>query len=227
MREYVTRTSLIIFDCDGVLIDSELISATVLVEQLRLQGVDADLAYVFRNCLGRSFPAVADNVASFSGRPLPADFEDRYRSALLQSFEAGLRPMPGVVEVLDSLRVPYCVATGSGTERATRSIAIAGLGDRVRDRVFTASMVERGKPAPDLFLLAAKQMKAAPEDCLVIEDSHLGVQAARAAGMQVWRFTGGSHFAAGYSVAPGAAKADREFDDMTAFFHGFEDLRVR
>jgi HAD superfamily hydrolase (TIGR01509 family) len=221
----VTGTSLVIFDCDGVLIDSELISATVLVEQLRLHGVDADLAYAFRDCLGRSFPAVADNVARFSGLPLPPDFESQYRSALLQSFETGLRPMPGVVEVLDSLRVPYCVATGSGTERATRSIAIAGLGDRVWDRLFTASMVERGKPAPDLFLLAAERMKAPPEECLVIEDSDLGVLAARAAGMQVWRFTGGSHFAAGYSVATGAAKADREFDRMAEFFRGFEQLQ--
>jgi len=222
----VTGTSLVIFDCDGVLIDSELISATVLVEQLRLHGVNADLAYVFRDCLGRSFPAVADNVARFSGRPLPADFESQYRSALLRSFETGLRPMPGVVEVLDSLRIPYCVATGSATERATRSIAIAGLGDLVRDRLFTASMVERGKPAPDLFLLAAEKMKAAPEQCLVIEDSVLGVLAARAAGMQVWRFTGGSHFAAGYSVAPGAVKADREFDRMAEFFRGFGELRA-
>lgn len=222
----MTTTSLVIFDCDGVLIDSELISATVLVDQLRLQGVNADLAFVFRNCLGRSFPAVAENVASFSGRPLPADFENQYRSALLRSFETGLRPVPGVVDVLDGLRIPYCVATGSGTERAARSIAIAGLGDRVRDRLFTASMVARGKPAPDLFLLAAEKMKTAPEECLVIEDSDLGVLAARAAGMQVWRFTGGSHFVAGYAVAPGAAKPDREFDDMTAFFRGFEDLRV-
>lgn len=220
----MTRISLIIFDCDGVLIDSELISATVLVEQLRLQGVDADLAYVFRNWLGRSFPAVAGNIASFSGRPLPADFESQYRSALLRSFETGLRPMPGIVEVLDDLRVPYCVATGSATERATRSIAIAGLGDRVRDRLFTASMVERGKPAPDLFLLAAARMNAAPEQCLVIEDSHLGVLAARAAGMQVWRFTGGSHFAAGYRSGQQTARADRELSSMALFFRGFEGL---
>jgi HAD superfamily hydrolase (TIGR01509 family) len=225
VRGDVPKTSLIIFDCDGVLIDSELISATVLVEQLRLRGVQADLAYAFEHCLGRSFPAVAENVARLSGRPLPAAFEDEYRTALLQRFEAELRPMPGIEDILDSLRVPYGVATGSAAERARRSITIAGLGDRIGERLVTASMVKRGKPAPDLLLLAAKTMGAAPENCLVIEDSDLGVQAARAAGMRVWRFTGGSHFAAGYRVAADAAVPDRQFDRMAAFFDGHPHLR--
>jgi HAD superfamily hydrolase (TIGR01509 family) len=223
----VARISLIIFDCDGVLIDSEIISATVLVEQLQLRGVAADLPFVFKNCLGRSFPAVAENVTRFSGRALPADFEARYGAALLQCFERDLRPTPGITAILDSLAVPYCVATGSAAERATRSIAIAGLADRVGDRLFTASMVEHGKPAPDLFLLAARRMKVPPTECLVVEDSDLGVQAARAAGMQVWRFNGGGHFAAGYTIPPGAAKPDREFADMAVFFDGYEELRDR
>jgi len=223
----VRPISLVIFDCDGVLIDSEIVSATVLVEQLQREGVAADLPFVFKNCLGRSFPAVVDSIAKLGGRPLPADFEQRYRTVLLQRFESSLRPMPGIVAVLDSLRVPYCVATGSATERATRSIAIAGLSDYVGDRLFTASMVEHGKPAPDLFLLAARTMKAPPAECLVVEDSDLGVQAARAAGMPVWRFNGGGHFAAGYSSAPGAAKPDREFADMAEFFNGHDELRRR
>ena len=221
------RISLIIFDCDGVLIDSEIISATVLVEQLHREGIAADLPFVFENCLGRSFPAVVENLTQFGGRPLSADFENRYRTALLQCFERDLRPMPGITAILDSLSVPYCVATGSAAERATRSIAIAGLSDHVGDRLFTASMVEHGKPAPDLFLLAARRMKAAPAECLVVEDSDLGVQAARAAGMQVWRFNGGGHFAAGYTIAPGAAKPDREFAHMAAFFDGHQHLRRR
>ena len=221
------RISLVIFDCDGVLIDSEIISATVLVEQLQREGIAADLPFVFKNCLGRSFPAVADNVARFSGRALPPDFEGRYRTALLQRFEADLQPMPGIVAVLDNLAVPYCVATGSGSERATRSIDIAGLTNRVGERLFTASMVEHGKPAPDLFLLAARGMEAPAAECLVVEDSDLGVQAARAAGMRVWRFNGGGHFAAGYTIPPGGAKPDREFADMTAFFDGHEHLRRR
>ena len=221
------RISLIIFDCDGVLIDSEIISATVLVEQLRREGVAADLPFVFKNCLGRSFPAVADNVARFSGRALPPDFEGRYRTALLKCFETDLRPMSGIVEVLDSLTVPYCVATGSAAERATRSIDLAGLSERVGECLFTASMVENGKPAPDLFLLAARSMEVAPTECLVVEDSDLGVQAARAAGMRVWRFNGGGHFAAGYTIPPGGVKPDREFAQMAAFFDGHEHLRRR
>jgi HAD superfamily hydrolase (TIGR01509 family) len=222
----VDGISLVIFDCDGVLIDSELISATLLMQQLAAAGIDVDLAYLFEHCLGRSFATVAETVTQFSGRELPPDFETRYRETLLQRFEADLRPMPGAADVLAALRVPACIATSSSTERATRSLAIAGFGngDGRRRKVFTGSMVRRGKPAPDLFLLAANSMRVLPGECLVVEDSDMGVQAARAAGMRVWRFTGGSHFTAGYRSAPQSTRADRELSSMALFFRGFEGL---
>jgi HAD superfamily hydrolase (TIGR01509 family) len=222
----VDGISLVIFDCDGVLIDSEMISATVLMQQLNAEGIDVDLAYLFEHCLGRSFATVAETVTQSSGRDLPADFEVRYREVLLQRFETELRPMPGAADVLAALRVPACIATSSGTERATRSLAIAGFGNGngKRRKLFTGSMVKRGKPAPDLFLLAANSMRVLPGECLVVEDSDMGVQAARAAGMLVWRFTGGSHFAAGYRMGAQAAKADRELSSMALFFRGYEGL---
>jgi beta-phosphoglucomutase-like phosphatase (HAD superfamily) len=222
----VDGISLVIFDCDGVLIDSELISATVLMQQFAAAGVEVDLAYLFEHCLGRSFATVAETVGQYSGRELPADFETRYREALLRRFETELRPMPGAADVLAALKVPACIATSSGTERAQRSLAIAGFGNGNgrRRKLFTGSMVKRGKPAPDLFLLAANTMQVMPAECLVVEDSDMGVQAARAAGMQVWRFTGGSHFAAGYRSAPQSARADRELSSMALFFRGFEGL---
>ncbi|WP_210526831.1 HAD family hydrolase [Rubellimicrobium arenae] len=186
--------SLVIFDCDGVLIDSEVISARVLVELAREAGVMFDEAYVRRNFLGRSFPTVARHIREVLGAALPADFEAAYRRRLLERFEVDLRPTTGVLDVLARLAVRACVATSSSPERAARSLAIAGL-DRFFPRVFTASEVPRGKPAPDLFLHAAQQMGVAPQACLVIEDSAPGLEAAQAAGMQVAFFAGASHLA--------------------------------
>lgn len=216
--------SLVIFDCDGVLIDSESLSTAVLVEMLRAQGVTIDHGYVLKNFIGHPYPVVAGKIAALSGAPLPASFEREYQAALLRRFEGELRPMPGIEAILDSLAVPYCAATSSAPERARRSLAIAGLAERFGDRVYTVSMVARAKPAPDLFLLAASRMGVAPEACLVIEDSPLGIAAARAAGMRVWLFSGGGHFAATRKAETGPAP-DRLFADMTEFFAAAPELR--
>jgi HAD superfamily hydrolase (TIGR01509 family) len=186
---------LVIFDCDGVLIDSEIISARMLVAELDRMGVGIDLAYVAQHFLGRSYPTVMNVIRKDFGVDLPPEFEDAYRARLLAAFEEGLRVMPGAGEVLDGTGVPWCVATSSSRKRAERSLEIAGLRDRVGERLFTAADVAQGKPAPDLFLHAAGRMGVAPGSCLVVEDSLNGIRAARAAGMEVWWFTGGSHLA--------------------------------
>jgi HAD superfamily hydrolase (TIGR01509 family) len=188
-----TAPGLIIFDCDGVLIDSEVISAEVLIDLARDQGLNIDRAYVRDHFLGRSFPTVAATIRAQLGVALPLDFEAAYRAELLRRFETRLAPTPGIVDLLPRLRVPACVATSSSPPRVSRSLAITGLDRFFGGRVFTASQVARGKPAPDLFLFAAAQMGAAPADCLVIEDSRPGVEAARNAGMAVVLYTGGSH----------------------------------
>lgn len=193
------RPGLVIFDCDGVLIDSETISARVLVELAAEAGIGFDAAYVREHFLGRSFPTVARTIREAFGLDLPTDFEARYRARLLERFEAELRPTEGVVEMLERLAVRACVATSSSPPRAARSLAIAGL-DRLLPDVFTASLVPRGKPAPDLFLHAAQAMGVAPGDCLVIEDSCPGLIAARAAGMEVAFFAGGSHLRDGWAA---------------------------
>lgn len=123
--------------------------------------------------------------------------------------------MPGVEAMFGTLDVPFCIATGSSTERAERSLAAAGLAS-LNAPVFSASMVERGKPAPDLFLLAAERMGFPPQHCLVVEDSLPGILAARAAGMAVWRFTGGSHFRMGFG-AEDPSIADAEFSRWDEF----------
>jgi HAD superfamily hydrolase (TIGR01509 family) len=188
---------LLVLDLDGVLIDSEAVSAAVLIETAAEAGVAIDAAYVAERCLGRSFPTVARALAETFDVALPPDFEARYRARLLGRFETELRPMPGVEDVLGRLAVPACIATSSSPQRAARSLAIAGL-DRWGLRVFTASEVARGKPAPDLFLHAAGAMGAAPARCLVVEDSLPGLEAAQAAGMASVRFVGGSHLAAAF-----------------------------
>lgn len=209
---------LVIFDCDGVLIDSEIISAQMLVAELAGLGVAIDLAYVARHFLGRSYPTVMKVIRAEFGVALPEAFEAQYRLRLLAEFEARLAVMPGAAAVLAGMARPWCVATSSSQARAERSLAIAGLDGLVAGRLFTAGMVANGKPAPDLFLLAAQRMGADPARCLVIEDSLNGIRAAHAAGMQVWRFTGGSHMGADMEEEPMDARPGLRFASFADLF---------
>jgi HAD superfamily hydrolase (TIGR01509 family) len=218
---------LVIFDCDGVLIDSEIISAQMLVEELAQFGVKIDLAYVARHFLGRSYPTVMAQIRREFGLDLPPAFEDQYRERLLEEFRRDLKVMPGVTQVLDQLAVPFCVATSSSPRRAAMSLELTGLRQRVGDRLYTASQVARGKPAPDLFLFAAASMGMEPKRALVIEDSLTGLRAGLAAGMTVWHFTGGSHFTQrDLSQEPPPDPAPhRQFDDFANFFQTAPLLR--
>lgn len=219
------RHELIIFDCDGVLIDSETISATMLIETLRDHGVAVDAAYVAEHFLGRSYPTVMKQIRSAFGITLSDDFEDEYRARLMAAFETGLKIMPGVRDVIDAINRPFCVATSSSPRRVTRSLELVGLDQVFAGRVFTASEVANGKPAPDLFLHVASRMGYAPRQCLVIEDSRNGVLAAKAAGMTVWRFIGGSHNSPADRIGPTADLADLTFDNFAQFFDLAPDLK--
>lgn len=208
---------LVIFDCDGVLIDSEIISARMLVQELDGMGVHIDLPYVAQHFLGRSYPTVMAQIRREFGLDLPPEFEEQYRIRLMAAFEAHLKVMPGVKAALEALALPWVVATSSSPKRATRSLEIAGLRDLVGDGLYTASLVARGKPAPDLFWHVAAAHGVEPARCLVIEDSLNGVRAGLAAGMEVWRFTGGSHLAGLSLDAPPDAQSHRHFHDFTSF----------
>ncbi|PWW02054.1 HAD superfamily hydrolase (TIGR01509 family) [Hoeflea marina] len=211
-------TELVIFDCDGVLIDSEIISSRVLIRLLGDVGVHVDHAHVQRHFLGRSWPKVAAEIRIQYGLTLGTEFEERYRSDLLAAFETELRPVDGVEAVIAGLGVKSCVATSSSPKRARRSLELAGLAASFGEHVFTASQVANGKPAPDLFLYAAQSMGVAPEACLVIEDSRPGVEAARAAGMPVWRFIGASHMRGLDIAGPDDADGIRHFSRWAEFF---------
>lgn len=216
---------LVIFDCDGVLIDSEVISARILIDQLGRVGVHVDFPYVQQHFLGRSWTKVAAEVRISYGLALDSDFEERYRSDLLAAFETELRTVSGIEAVLRDLGALSCVATSSSVNRARRSLELSGLAPFFGDRLFTASMVKNGKPAPDLFLFTAEAMGVAPERCLVIEDSMPGIAAAESAAMQVWRFTGGSHLKGLAADELDQRGALTVFDKWEQFFEMAPDLK--
>jgi HAD superfamily hydrolase (TIGR01509 family) len=175
--------------------------------------------------VGHSFATVASKYARLHGNNVPETFEKDYRNRLLQSFEGRLKAMPGISEVLDRIDVPFCLASGSSPTRVNKSLEIAGLHKRFDGRIFTTTMVQHGKPAPDIFLHVAQEMKVQPQECLVIEDSATGIAAAIAAGMTTWQFTGGVHFKHGYENVFQPHLVDRTFDRMDAFFEKAPHLR--
>ncbi|MER8519165.1 HAD family hydrolase [Mesorhizobium sp. M0644] len=184
---------LVIFDCDGVLVDSEMLSVSALLEMIALAGgnVSEDIAY--EHFLGKSMKSVREILASDFGLDLTDQHLTEMRSELMRRFREELKPMPGIAQVLPRLGVPCCVASSGTLERIRYALAVTGLLGLLEPHLFSAAMVARGKPAPDLFLHAADKMRAAPRNCLVVEDSPAGIEAARAAGMRVLAFTGGSH----------------------------------
>jgi len=218
---------LVIFDCDGVLVDSEVISATVLAEDLSDLGVAIDAEQAMRQFLGWSFPTIAAWLHREYSLLLPEDFEELYRTRLLAAFERQLRPTPGLDRLLPSLSVQTCVATSSSVARASRALALTGLDDFFAGRLFTASEVPHGKPAPDLFLHAASRMRVSPAKCLVIEDSAPGIEAAARAGMPSLLYTGGAHLR-GLNVPPANFSGSLgRLDSWDAFRQQFPGLVAR
>ncbi|MCX4411059.1 MULTISPECIES: HAD family phosphatase [unclassified Streptomyces] len=187
------RYDLVIFDNDGVLVDSEPISNTILAAYLTELGHPTSYEESIRDYMGSAMHRIHELVQERSGRRLPEEFDDVFHGRVFAAFERELQPVQGAVELLEKLaadEVPYCVASSGSHERIRVGHRKTGL-DRWFDegRVFSSQDVGRGKPAPDLFLYAAERMGVAPERCVVVEDSPLGVRAANAAGMDVYGFT--------------------------------------
>jgi HAD superfamily hydrolase (TIGR01509 family) len=214
------RTDLIIFDCDGVLVDSEVLSCGCLSAVLANHGIALGLDEALERFVGRSVAAVREHYGEL-GRPLPDRFPAELKSRVRETFAASLLPIEGVAALLSSLRLPICVASSSDLDRVSFSLAMTGLVEYFGGRIYTAEMVKRGKPAPDLFLHAAAEMGADPHHTLVIEDSVSGVKAGKAADMTVWGFIGGAHYASrdGRAMLQ-AAGADRVFARMSEFWPG-------
>ena len=187
---------LLIFDCDGVLVDSEPLSCQIDADVLTGLGIPYTAAEIARDFVGVSLKDMIARIAAERG-PLPEDLGERINRALFARFETDLRPVEGVREALLALPHRRCVASSSVPERIALSLRVTGLDD-LFDDIFSSVQVARGKPAPDLFLHAAARMGADSADCLVIEDSVAGVRAARAAGMRVIGFPGGGHCGPGH-----------------------------
>jgi HAD superfamily hydrolase (TIGR01509 family) len=209
-----TNVDLIIFDCDGVLVDSEVISCRAHAETLTRHGYPISVEQVFDRFLGRSTRQAHLEVEAELGRSLPDDFHSQLRDELFQSFAATLAAVPHIDAALDEIAQPVCVASSGSHERMRVSLGRVGLYDKFAPNIFSATQVRSGKPAPDLFLYAAAQMDKSPHRSLVIEDSIPGITGALAAGMTVLGFHGGSHCRPGYADTLRAAGALMTFDDM-------------
>jgi HAD superfamily hydrolase (TIGR01509 family) len=205
---------LIIFDCDGVLVDSEVISCRAHADVLSRHGYPITSAQVFDRFLGRSTRQANLEIEAELGRRLPDEYHGELQDELFRSFEADLEAIHGIHETLDRVTQRVCVASSGSHERMRVSLGSTSLHERFMPNIFSASQVRNGKPAPDLFLFAAGEMKVSPERCVVIEDSVAGIAGARAAGMAVFGFFGGSHCRPGHADDLRRAGADLTFDDM-------------
>ncbi len=200
---------LVIFDCDGVLIDSERLAVKVDVQVLRELGWPLSEEEVIERFVGRSDRDTQAAIEAHLGRRLPPGWDERFKPLYQAAFAAELAPVEGVLEALDQITLPYCIASSGTHEYLRHMLGLTGLYERFEGRIFSAEDVAAGKPAPDLFLHAAARIGAAPAACVVVEDSRAGVDAARAAGMRVLAFAGG--------LTPAALLAGpdtRLFDDM-------------
>jgi HAD superfamily hydrolase (TIGR01509 family) len=180
---------LVIFDCDGVLVDSEPISNRVFTAALHDLGFDWTYEEVCKRFIGLSMPRCIELVEEDLGRPVPDRFVAELQRRTFEAFrEDGLQPVRGVPQLLDSLEVPFCVASGGEVEKMRNTLGLTGLLPRFEGRMFSAQQVRHGKPAPDLFLFAAAACGVPPGRCAVVEDSVPGVRAAAAAGMTVFGY---------------------------------------
>jgi HAD superfamily hydrolase (TIGR01509 family) len=209
---------LVIFDCDGVLV--EVISCRAHADVLTRHGYPITAEQVFARFLGRSTRQANLEIETELGRALPEAYHGDLQDELFRAFEADLEAIRGIHDALDVVTQRVCVASSGSHQRMRISLGRTGLYDRLAPNIFSASEVTNGKPAPDLFLFAAREMGVAAEHCVVIEDSLAGIAAARAAGMKVLGFHGGSHCRDGYAEALREAGADLLFADM----HQLPDL---
>jgi HAD superfamily hydrolase (TIGR01509 family) len=200
--------TLLIYDCDGVLVDSEPIANAVLAELMTSLGHPMTAAQSMRTFGGRSLSDVLALAAGILGHPIPPQRADAAGRALFARFREELQPMPGAPQTIASLPYRRCVASSSAPDRLALSLQVTGLAPLFGEHVFSATQVANGKPAPDLFLLAARSLGENPADCIVIEDTARGIEAARRAGMAAIGFAGGGHAGSGLRQELEAAGAD-------------------
>ncbi|NUT19135.1 MAG: HAD family hydrolase [Hamadaea sp.] len=186
----MAKPELVIFDCDGVLVDSERIAVRLNIEMLAEYGYQATEADIVDHFVGKSLPTIQEKIAEWLGRPVP-EWPDLWMPRMTAAHDAELTAVDGIAEALDRIDLPVCVASSGRLEKTRHSLKLTGLSHHFGDRLFSSTMVERGKPFPDLFLHAARTLGVDPAGCVVVEDSEPGVRAARSAGMRCFAYAGG------------------------------------
>ncbi len=219
----MARFDLIVFDCDGVLVDSEVLARRAMQSVYRQAGIEVTTEMVDA-VVGMKFADILGQIEKRTGRALANEYHPNFWTETKALFTAELAPVPGVVDFLEASPIPRCVASSSDHERIRHSLKVTGLDRFFEDgAIFSSHDVKRGKPEPDLVLHAARTMDVSPSRCLVIEDSRFGIQGAKAAGMAAYGFLGGAHLLANTGDALRAAGADfvaRTYDEIAARIDG-------
>ena len=213
---------LVIFDCDGVLVDSEVITNRVFAQMLGELGMHFTLTEMFERFVGRSMTQCCELIAELLQRPVPAGFLEQFHGRASAALGAELKAVAGIeatLDVLDARRVPYCVASNGTAEKMRLTLGHTGLLPRFEGKRFSVDEVAQGKPAPDLFLLAARTFNVQPAHCCVIEDTPTGVTAGVAAGMLVYGYC--ALMPAQRMTAAGAHRTFNSMRELPALIRGY------
>ncbi len=181
---------LVIFDCDGVLVDSERLANALFAKMLNQLGLKVTLEDMYRNFMGLSVSDCLQLIEVRLGKAPPPDFFADLNRQIRAAFRSSLNPVDGIVEALDRISIPYCVASSGDHEKMNLTLGLTGLLQRFDGRIYSVTQVARGKPHPDVFLFAAECMGATPSRTAVVEDTEVGVRAGVAAGMTVFGYAG-------------------------------------
>jgi len=209
---------LLILDCDGVVVDSEPITMRILTEMINELGVAIEVEEVAKRITGQTFSYILELVADILGGPLPQDFALRYRALTFAAMEKELKPVEGIEAALDRVSIPYCIASNGPHMKMQKTLGVTALLSRFEGRMFSSDDVPRGKPFPDLFLLAARHFDVRPSACLVIEDSESGIAAAIAAGMSAYGFS--ARTTGGKLETAGAKRVFRQMSELPSLVAG-------
>lgn len=185
----MSKYKCIIFDCDGVLVDSEPIANAVLVEMANDYGANIDIEYAFKHFKGGSMQSCVDKILELIKEPLPDNFVEDYRKRSFEAFKKDVKPVEGVKHVLENLNIPFCVASSGPVEKIRFNLELTGLLPHFENRIFSCYTINKWKPDPAVFLWAADIMKFKPNDCLIIEDSLTGLKAAKNGGFDAFGYT--------------------------------------
>ncbi|MFB9056346.1 HAD family hydrolase [Mariniflexile ostreae] len=185
----MSKYKCVIFDCDGVLVDSEPISIGILVDMANMYGANIDLDYGMKHFKGSFMSACEAKLIELTKGKLPDTFQADYREKSFKAFKEHMQPIEGIVEVLERINLPFCVASSGPESKIKLNLELTGLLPFFETKIFSCYTIQKWKPDPAVFLWAAKTMGFKPEECLVIEDSISGVRAAKAGGFDVFGFT--------------------------------------